>query len=125
MRKTLLVVLLVTAANAFALPGEPVDRGGRLFFAESHLPDPALAPAASDTGSTQTALVPVDQTFFLHSRPSATKKIYLDFTGHTTTGTSWVALNGSSTFYTRWGDLFAWSCLALCIALSLRAILRR
>ena len=29
------------------------------------------------------------QTFLLHSRPSATKTIYLDFDGHTTTGTSW------------------------------------
>lgn len=27
--------------------------------------------------------------FLLHSRPAATKKIYLDFDGHTTTGTPW------------------------------------
>lgn len=31
----------------------------------------------------------LSQTFLLHSRPSATKVIYLDFNGHTTTGTSW------------------------------------
>jgi len=78
-----------------------VDREGRLFFAESHLPDPALAPAPSGTGGTQAGLVPVDQTFFLHSRPTTTKKIYLDFDGHTTTGTSWRDIkDGDSTFYT-------------------------
>src|SRR5688572_12483492 len=32
---------------------------------------------------------PLPDTFFLHSRPSATKTIYLDFTGDTTTGTAW------------------------------------
>ena len=32
---------------------------------------------------------PTSQTFFLHSRPTSTKKIYLDFDGHTTSGTSW------------------------------------
>ena len=31
----------------------------------------------------------LDQTFLLHSNPGATKVIYLDFDGHTTTGTSW------------------------------------
>ena len=77
-----------------------VDRAGRLLFAESHLPDPALAPVPADTGVTQAGLVPVDQTFFLHSQPNATKKIYLDFNGHTTTGTLWVDTKGSSTFVT-------------------------
>ncbi len=78
-----------------------VDRQGRLFFAESHLPDPAAAPTATEGASAQAALVPVDQTFFLHSRPSATKKIYLDFDGHTTTGTSWRDIkDGDSTFVT-------------------------
>lgn len=32
---------------------------------------------------------PAATAFLLHSRPSATKKIYLDFDGHTTTGTPW------------------------------------
>src|SRR5262245_38876071 len=60
-----------------------VDDEGRLHFAESYLPAPA------EGGQVQAALVPVEQTFLLHSRPSATKKIYLDFDGHTTSGTSW------------------------------------
>ena len=32
---------------------------------------------------------PLSETFKLHSRPTATKVIYLDFDGHSTTGTSW------------------------------------
>ena len=32
---------------------------------------------------------PLDQTFLLHSRPNATKTIYLDFDGHITRGTQW------------------------------------
>jgi hypothetical protein len=31
----------------------------------------------------------VDSAFLLHSRPGAPKVIYLDFTGHVTTGTGW------------------------------------
>ena len=39
---------------------------------------PAFAPVAS-----------LANTFTLHSNPTATKTIYLDFDGHTTSGTSW------------------------------------
>lgn len=39
--------------------------------------DPDLPPAA------------LSQTFFLHSNPGARHTIYLDFDGHTTTGTTW------------------------------------
>eukprot|EP01032_Pedospumella_encystans_P002174 gene2174-2548_t len=35
------------------------------------------------------AIYPADQTFLLHSRKSSKRKIYLDFNGHTTTGTAW------------------------------------
>lgn len=66
-----------------------VDPRGRLFFAESRLPDPALAPTGGDGTASAGAIVPLASTFQLHSRASATKKIYLDFDGHTTTGTSW------------------------------------
>jgi len=48
------------------------------------------APVGPDTTPiTTTASFPQSQTFLLHSRPSATRKIYLDFTGHTTAGTAW------------------------------------
>ena len=48
------------------------------------------APIGPDvTALTTTPSYPTTQTFILHSRPGATRKIYLDFTGHTTTGTQW------------------------------------
>jgi hypothetical protein len=47
------------------------------------------AASAAMQSQAAVALAPLDQTFQLASRPSATKTIYLDFTGHTTTGTAW------------------------------------
>ena len=48
------------------------------------------APIGPDvTAITTTPSYPTTETFILHSRPGATRKIYLDFTGHTTTGTQW------------------------------------
>jgi hypothetical protein len=48
------------------------------------------AQLGPDTTPITTApIYPTTSTFALHSRPSAARKIYLDFTGHTTTGTLW------------------------------------
>jgi hypothetical protein len=48
------------------------------------------APVGPNTTEiTTTPTYPTTQTFLLHSRPGATRKVYLDFTGHTTTGTPW------------------------------------
>ena len=41
------------------------------------------------TPITSTPSYPLAETFLLHSRPTATRKIYLDFDGHVTTGTPW------------------------------------
>lgn len=49
------------------------------------------------TAITATPSYPLANTFLLHSRPTATRKIYLDFDGHTTTGTPW---NGTLTTFT-------------------------
>ena len=43
------------------------------------------------TPITSTPSYPLADTFKLHSRPTATRKIYLDFDGHVTTGTPWNA----------------------------------
>ena len=43
------------------------------------------------TNITSSPSYPVADTFLLHSRPTATRKIYLDFDGHVTTGTAWNA----------------------------------
>jgi hypothetical protein len=50
------------------------------------LPD---ALVFSDAQPPAEAQFPLSQTFELQSRPLATKRIYLDFTGHVTTGTAW------------------------------------
>ncbi len=64
------------------------DRNGRLGYV-----CPGTVANGTTTTSTSTTIAagpyPVDQTFLLHSRPTSTKKIYLDFDGHTTTGTPW------------------------------------
>ena len=49
-----------------------------------------MAQVGPDTTPyTATANQPLTSTFLLHSRPGAAKVIYLDFKGHTTSGTSW------------------------------------
>lgn len=52
------------------------------------------------------AAIPLDgvgvaygDTFRLHSNPGSTYKVYLDFDGHTTTGTQWNSYWGVSSFY--------------------------
>ncbi len=69
-----------------------LDKQGRLFHIEEfEVPQkaPVLSASASTPGTT--ASYPLDQTFLLHSRPGASKVIYLDFNGHTSTGTVWNA----------------------------------
>ena len=71
-----------------------VDDGGGVFFADTMRPDNAMRKSASkSTGTVSAAYVPSDA-FFLHSRPGATKRVYLDFNGHTFTNTAW----GAGTF---------------------------
>jgi len=67
-----------------------LDENGRLFFVE---------PASTGSGNFSAAQtgIPADQTFFLNSSPNSTKTIYLDFTGHTTTGTAWNSTYNIST----------------------------
>ena len=59
------------------------------------------APIGPDvTAITTTPSYPTSETFKLHSRPTATRKIYLDFNGHTTTGTPWNTAFAKTTFTT-------------------------
>ncbi len=68
---------------------EPVllVRRDRQFYAEQDAARAQAAAAGVDFNGPE--LVEFPDTFFLHSNPSATKTIYLDFDGNTTTGTSW------------------------------------
>lgn len=63
--------------------------------------DPARAKASAPQLTTMTipasATIPLADTFLLHSQPSATKTIYLDFDGHTTTNTAWNTSGGAIT----------------------------
>ena len=72
-----------------------VDPCGQLFFAETdELPvDPPQAAA--------TLVFPREQTFTLHSRPGASRVIYIDFNGELISGTAW------NTYYNGGQDLVA------------------
>ncbi len=73
-----------------------LDASGNVFYelsAPYNPPPTGIADAYADVPNH----APLADTFKLHSRPSATKVIYLDFTGHTTSGTAW---NRGATFVT-------------------------
>src|SRR5436309_4372551 len=65
------------------------DTHGRLYYACELGTPPVNAPGAENAGAIAEPPLPYDQTFLLHSRPSATKVIYLDFNGQVTSGTAW------------------------------------
>ena len=69
-----------------------LDQRARLF-----VEDLLLAPLPAATPAQQTVLdgtlLPLDQTFLLHSRPGARRTVYLNFKGATLSGTAW---NGST-----------------------------
>lgn len=81
-------------------PSLGVDREGALLFSCNGLTVPAhghLVPASDnmadampvDSSLTAIASGATVDAFKLHSLPGCTRVIYLDFTGHTTSGTSW------------------------------------
>jgi hypothetical protein len=65
-----------------------VDESDNLLFIDEFLPDEA-DPAPAEMVGTGGGPLDLSKTFLLHSLPGATKFIYLDFDGHTTSGTSW------------------------------------
>jgi PKD repeat protein len=74
-----------------------IDRRGRLYV-EDQLDAPLAAGLAADEQSVlDGTLLPVDQTFVLHSRPGARRTIYLNFKGATLSGTAWNSGGGSLT----------------------------
>jgi PKD repeat protein len=73
-----------------------IDRGGRLFV-EDQLEGPLPAATAAEQSVLDGTLLPLDQTFVLHSRPGAKRTIYLNFKGATIAGTAW---NSGSTTIT-------------------------
>jgi PKD repeat protein len=67
-----------------------LNRDGRLLFVDDFPAPPELADGAV-AGSTVVAgaPAPLEQTFFLHSRPGAQRVIHLDFDGALVTSTAW------------------------------------
>jgi len=72
------------------------DSEGGIFYSESYLPQPV---SGSPTAANRVALTlpPVDA-LKLHSRPGATRVVFLDFDGHVISGTAWNANSGISTY---------------------------
>jgi hypothetical protein len=66
------------------------DGAGNTFYVLPPVADPGLKGGSFDGASASgPSPAPLADTFKLHSRPGATKVIYLDFDGHITTGTAW------------------------------------
>ena len=67
-----------------------IDRAGHLHYVcKAEVVLQGSTTPWGTNGPTFTAPYPDAQTFTLHSKAGATKVIYLDFKGHTTTGTLW------------------------------------
>ena len=81
-------MLSVTSFASGSDPTERIDSQGNTFFVEP-LPNVEFVAAISDDASEAAPPHPLADTFLLHSNPGASKVVYLDFDGHTTTGTQW------------------------------------
>jgi len=81
-------------ALLLADPRLRIDRNGRLFV-EEEMERPLATDAAASTPSNvlDGTLLPLDQTFLLHSRPGSNRTIYLNFRGATLAGTAWNGVN--------------------------------
>lgn len=71
-----------------------LDADGRLFFREPPLTQAQKAPEASPRWATEAVAAAEGPAFELHSKPGSNRVIYLDFDGHTITGTAWNAAKG-------------------------------
>jgi hypothetical protein len=83
-----------------------VDKSDNLVFLEEEVAAPSSSAndqAAAPSTEALAAPMPYDQTLLLHSLPGATKVIYLDFDGHTTSGTQWNK-NYNNPSATTWGN---------------------
>jgi len=89
--------LLATDLATAAMVGAPetdeschleMDAYGNQYATAAPVVDPPPDAAIGVTAAGPSP-APLADTFLLHSRPAATKRIYLDFNGHTTSGTAW------------------------------------
>ncbi len=73
-----------------------LDRNGRLFYRCNFDVGTGSTNFPALQGGASPQLVPLSQTFFLHSRPGATRTIYLDFDGHTLSMNGWTVSNNGA-----------------------------
>jgi hypothetical protein len=90
--------------DLFNIPGEDydflnADSDGMLYYIETVVPDFTVT-ATSQTDPTSASINPAD-TFTLHSRPGASKVVFLDFDGHTISNTAWNSNGGLPVYYAR------------------------
>ena len=76
-----------------------------LAICEGLLKEEAASIDTSSSTWTSSPLLDLSQTFRLHSNPTAARIIYLDFDGHTTTGTVWNSGSMGASFYSPAYDL--------------------
>lgn len=83
-------------------PSAWIGPDGQMFYVEKADPQAAeAATAGTEPTAAAAASYPTSQTFSLHSRPSSTHTIFLDFDGATVSGTWWNAKRGMpAQFYT-------------------------
>ncbi|TDD62344.1 hypothetical protein E1263_04090 [Kribbella antibiotica] len=68
-----------------------LDAGSRLFYREPQLTPTQKSEEASPRWATEAVDAATGPAFELHSKPGSNRVIYLDFDGHTITGTAWNA----------------------------------
>lgn len=76
-----------------------VDRCGELYYAEPVPPAGATDAEPAGEPTVEATVVPLPDTFTLHSRPGAQRVIYLDFDGHSLTATAWNSAYGLADGY--------------------------
>ncbi|QSA96099.1 PKD domain-containing protein [Methylococcus sp. EFPC2] len=65
------------------------ETGHLLFIDEFTAPPPPAGTVATTGGTVGAAPYALTDTFLLHSKPGSQRVLYLDFNGHTTTGSAW------------------------------------
>ena len=65
------------------------DSEGNIFYADTFVVEEAAEASSSEAGPEAAPATTLDDAFLLHSRPGASKRVFVDFDGHVITGTAW------------------------------------
>ena len=78
-----------------------VDSEGGVFYSDSFPPADPEEAAAGDAEAPAAEAITAAEAFTLHSNPGAPNVVYIDFDGHTLSGTAWNNYTGISTLRAR------------------------